>query len=203
MIKLQERDYSILQNLAILEVMDYNQITKLHFPTKEACYVRVCELIKDKYIDATYTSTKEKLLKLTDKGIKLVNNTFDTDYKLADYGYAEHKRMRSQLYIELQKYDISDWRKEVLLKEINSEFDVAFEYNGRLYLAEIHNEQKTKVLKEKMVRLLNINANIGLLVYAKNTNRVKNLIEKLNEKGFEKLRTYQLCVSKFGKEVVL
>lgn len=203
MIRLQDRDIDIMSDICKVGIMAYSQIQKLHFDTYDACIKRCSRLQKDDYIHGAYYNTPEKVFVLKKAGMKTLADFTGLLYKTPTYDNIYHKIMRAELYSQVKKYSILDWHNEATVKEIDSIFDVSFEYNGQLYLAEIHNEQKTIVLKEKLVKCLTLNPNFNLIVYCKSANIVNNLIEKMNSKGFETDRKYNLIVCEYKKEVVI
>lgn len=203
MIRLQDRDIDIMSDICHCGIMAYSQIRKLHFDTYDACIKRCSRLAKDGYIAGAYYNTKEKVFILKKDGIKTLADFTGLGYKTPSYDKIIHKIMRAELYSEIKKYGIIDWHNEVSVKEIDSIFDASFEYNSQLYLVEVHNEQKTITLKEKLVKCLKLNPNFNLIIYCKSYNIVKKLLKELNKIGFDEDRKYNLLVFEYMKEVVL
>lgn len=200
MIRLQDRDIKILDDIGTSQIMLYSQIRKLHFTTYDACIKRVGALQREKLIYGTFYNTNEKVFTLTKEGSKVLKDLLGVEYKLATYENIYHKLMRTELYTEAKQYGIIEWQNEALVRDINKIFDVSYEHQDKLYLVEVHNEQKTIVLKEKLVSCLDIPFPFTLVIYCKNKNIINNLISKMDSKGFKDKRKFGLIITEYGSK---
>jgi hypothetical protein len=206
MIKLQERDFQILNDIGKCGMMSYSQLRHLHFISDKTGYRRINKLKNEDLIQSSVPlGINEKIFVLSKYGNAVLSEYDDIEYKESEQCQIIHKLMRSQCYCNIKKRNIENWQIESIIKHESKEylFDASFEHNNKLYLLEVHNEQKTKVLKQKLVDCLQFKFKFNLIIYCKNKDVVKNALEKMNEKGFDSIRRYGLTVYKYGEEIEL
>jgi DNA-binding Lrp family transcriptional regulator len=203
MLNLQERDWNILDDLGKCQLLTYSQINKLHFNSKRSCYVRIGKLINNGYIKGVYYNTKEKVFTLDKNAINTMAEIQEIEYKSGSYEQLYHKIMRSEFYLKIKPLNIKNYKIEAKIKEINRDFDISFDYKNKLYLVEVHNKQKSKILAEKMWDCLKISFKFTLIIYCKNKDTVKNLIENMNKKGFSNNRKFEIMVIDYKEDIIL
>lgn len=203
MMRLTERDISLLTDLGRSGVMTYRQIRSLHFVSYISCAKRVRKLQYYEYMSGTYYNTTEKVFVLGKEGINTLKDMTGYEYKQETYENVYHKVMRSELYMNLKSQGISNWTNEVKVEMANSVFDCYFEHCGIPYFCEVHNTQSSKKLREKLERALKIDTNFCLLIYCRNRDVVKKTIENMNKDGFKELRRYAIKVFEYGESVII
>lgn len=205
MIRLQDRDWDILNDIGKCGLMSYRQIRKIHFDSYYSCYQRISKLIRDGYINAGYYNTDEKLLSLSKYGNSTLIEWEGIEYRMAEHNQIKHKLMRSECYCSVKIYGIKEWKNEVEINQDGSKyiFDASFEKDKKLYLVEVHNEQKSKVLREKLNKCLELKFKFNLIVYCRNKDIVREILDKMNKKGFGLARKYGLTVYEFGEEIFI
>lgn len=203
LVRLQQRDLDVLRDIGVNEVMGYSQILKMHFGSYDSCIKRLSALQKERYTNGAFYNTKEKVFILTKEGAKVLSDLLNQVYKIGNYSNVYHKLMRTELYCEVRDKGLTKWKNEVTVEEINKVFDVAFWIDDDLYLSEIHNEQKSNILAEKIEACLKIPYKFTLLIYTKNKNTVMNILEKLNKRGLDKQKRFDIKVFKYGDKVEL
>jgi hypothetical protein len=204
LIRLTKRDIGILEDIGRAGMLTYKHIIRMgYFKSYASCAKRMGVLQSSGYIKGHFYQTDEKLFVLDKDGIKAMASIQSTEFRKEDFTNIFHKLMRSELYVSVKPFGISGWTNEARVADTSCVFDVYFEHKGMAHLVEVHNAQKSKVLRKKLEDCLTIPYKFVFVVYCHNKNTISKLVDRMNNDGFTQKRKYAIKVFEYQKEVAL
>jgi hypothetical protein len=200
--RLTQRDLDILEDLGRVGLMTYDQIRRLHFPSYISTVKRGRRLQYYDYIKGAFYNTDEKVFILGSEGLKAVKDMRGLEFRKESFDLTCHKIMRAELYTGLcRTARILNWTNEVRYDKLV--FDSYFECDSKMYLCEVVNTQKTKHIEEKVLQSLTIDHDFTLVIYCRNKDIIRNMWERLTQKGSLSGRRFAIKVFEYKEPVSL